>query len=92
MSRTRFVPCTLVLVFAIAVWTFFCLGLGLGLGHRYEGVAYCDINEDVRKLIHARMDDGLIPKAPVFDDIKKLDKEMAVTGVSPMVAVPVGCS
>ena len=48
-------------------------GLTLAADKFLESVAYCDIDADARAVLNARMKDGSIDTAPIYEDIKKLD-------------------
>ena len=48
-------------------------GLTLAADHFLETIQYCDINEDARNVLQARMNDGSIDTAPIHDNIKTLD-------------------
>jgi len=48
-------------------------GLTLAADKFLETVAYCDIDEDARTVLKARMADGSIDTAPIYEDLKLLD-------------------
>ena len=49
-----------------------CTGIGgiaLGLEDYAKPLAYCEIADYPRKVLRARIDDGYLPKAPIFPDV-----------------------
>ena len=47
-------------------------GFTLGLHHIARPVAYCDISPGSQALLSRRMEDGRLPKAPIFPDVRDI--------------------
>lgn len=47
-------------------------GITLGLSKWVKPVAYCEIEEYAQAVLISKMENGLLPKAPIWDDIKTL--------------------
>ena len=51
-------------------------GIGLALAPWSRTVAYCEINKYAQSVLLARMAEGLLDNAPIWDDITTLEKSM----------------
>ena len=47
-------------------------GISLGLRDYVRPIAYCEIDRYCRGVLLSRMVSGLLPEAPIWDDIKNL--------------------
>lgn len=64
-------------------------GVG-GITRALEGfarpIAYCEIDKDCQEVLKVRMEDGSLPKANIYDDVRKLNaKTLKVTAVDMIV-------
>jgi len=50
-------------------------GITLALKGLCKPVAYCEIDPHAQRVLNARMDDGMLPRAAVFDDVRTLTRK-----------------
>lgn len=67
-------------------------GISYGLSGFFRTVGYCKIDEDCRKVLQRRMDDGSLDRAPIYSDVRLVNKEQcsnvdAILGGFPCVKV-----
>ena len=49
-----------------------CGAMSLALSGIFKPIAYCDVDEHARAILAANMKRGLLPKAPVYDDVRTM--------------------
>jgi site-specific DNA-cytosine methylase len=65
-------------------------GMTTALKGVVEPVGYCDISYECRNVLRARMADGTLPRAPIFNDISELRGDRLATLKEKEVDVVVG--
>jgi hypothetical protein len=55
-------------------------GITLALKGLCKPVAYCEIDPHAQCVLNARMDDGMLPRAPVHDDVRTLTRKQLAPG------------